>query len=158
MQSQFTSNEVVALTGTTARQLQWWDERHIVQPQHKGHRRLYSIENLTEIAVILDLRRRRVPLQRVRKVIRLLQREFGKSLAESVSRRSECHLLTDGNTVYFETSARQVVDILKNTNQPMLAVCLTDKVREVKAEIRGASSALKKRSSAVHAARKTRTA
>ena len=32
MQQQFTSNEVIALTGITARQLQWWDERGIVAP------------------------------------------------------------------------------------------------------------------------------
>ncbi|HEX2597336.1 MAG TPA: MerR family transcriptional regulator, partial [Terriglobales bacterium] len=32
MQGRFTSSEVVALTGITARQLQWWDERGIVVP------------------------------------------------------------------------------------------------------------------------------
>jgi DNA-binding transcriptional MerR regulator len=30
MQRQFTSSNVIALTGITARQLQWWDERGIV--------------------------------------------------------------------------------------------------------------------------------
>ena len=35
MQQQFSSNEVLALTGITARQLQWWDERGIVVPQHQ---------------------------------------------------------------------------------------------------------------------------
>jgi DNA-binding transcriptional MerR regulator len=29
MQQTFTSSEVMALTGITARQLQWWDERRI---------------------------------------------------------------------------------------------------------------------------------
>ena len=35
MQDRFTSNEVVALTGITPRQLQWWDERGVVKPSAK---------------------------------------------------------------------------------------------------------------------------
>ena len=75
-------------------------------------------------------------MQRVRKVMRFLQREFGKRLAETVSGASEYHLLTDGKTLYLETSPRQIVDILKNARQPMLTICLTDTVRHVRAEIR----------------------
>jgi DNA-binding transcriptional MerR regulator len=97
---------------------------------------LYSISDLTEVAVICDLRHRGFSLQRVRKVVRFLQREFGKRLAETVSGSSEYHLLTDGNTLYLETSARQIVDILKNARQPMLAIGLSDTVRQVRAVIR----------------------
>src|SRR5882762_2939409 len=136
MQEPFTSRDVVALTGITPRQLQWWDERRIVVPAREGRRRLYSMEDLAEIAVICQLRQRGFSLQRVRKVMRFLQREFGKRLAETVSGASEYHLLTDGSTLYLETSARQIVDILKNARQPMLAICLSDTVRRVRAHIR----------------------
>jgi len=34
-----------------------------------------------------------------------------------------------------ETSARQVVDLLKNARQPMFDICLSDEVRRVRAEI-----------------------
>lgn len=138
MQGRFTSSDVVALTGITPRQLQWWDERRIVVPAREGHRRVYSMEDLTEVAVICELRRRGFPLQRVRKVMRFLQKEFGKTLAETVSGTSEYHLLTDGTTIYLETSARQILDILKNARQPMLAICLSDTVRQVRADIRSA--------------------
>jgi DNA-binding transcriptional MerR regulator len=137
MQQQFTSREVVALTGITPRQLQWWDERKIVAPAREGHRRLYSFEDLTEVAVICELRRKGFSLQRVRRVIRFLQREFSKRLAETVSGTSDYHLLTDGKTLYLETSPQQIVDILKNSRQPMLAICLSDTVRRVRADIRG---------------------
>ena len=137
MQTQFTSNEAVALTGITPRQLQWWDEGGIVVPKRQGHRRIYSMTHLTELAVICDLRRRGFPLQRVRQVIRLLQHEFGRSLAETVSGSSEYHLLTDGKTIYLQTSAKQVLDVLKNTQQPMLAICLSDTVRQVRAVVSG---------------------
>ena len=137
MQDQFTSQDIVRLTGITARQLQWWDERRIVVPARQGHRRIYSFADLTEVAVICELRRKGFSLQGVRKVIRFLQKEFGKRLAETVSGSSSYHLLTDGRSLYLETSAQQIVDILKNSRQPMLAICLTDTVRQVKAVING---------------------
>jgi DNA-binding transcriptional MerR regulator len=137
MQDQFTSREVVALTGITPRQLQWWDERGIVVPDRSGHKRLYSLEDLSEVAVICELRRRGFSLQRMRKVVRFLQREFSRRLAETVSGQSNYHLLTDGTHLYLETSAQQIVDILENARQPMFAICLSDTVRRVQAELRG---------------------
>lgn len=131
----FSSQEVIALTGITPRQLQWWDERGVVKPERVGHRRLYSMQNLSEMAVIFQLRRKGFSLQGVRKVMRFLQREFGKGLAEIVSRNSDVHLLTDGTHLYLETSARQIVDILKNSKQPILGICLSDAVRQVRAEV-----------------------
>jgi len=135
MRGRFTSQDVIALTGITARQLQWWDERGVVKPDREGHRRLYSLQHLTEVAVICELRRKGFSLQGVRKVMRFLDREFGKGLAEIVGRNSDYHLLTDGKHLYLETSAKQIVDILKNSNQPILGVCLSDAVRQVRAEV-----------------------
>lgn len=135
MQQQFTSNEVMILTGITARQLQWWDERGIVVPERQGHSRIYAWDDLLTVAVICQLRRRGFSLQRVRKVIRFLHQEFGTSLAATVDAASEYHLLSDGTHLYLRTSARQVVDLLKNSRQPMFDICLSDEVRRVKAEI-----------------------
>ncbi len=137
MRRDFTSQDVVLLTGITPRQLQWWDERGIVVPARKGHRRIYSLEDVTEISVICQLRERGFSLQRVRKVIRFLQREFGKRLVETVGSTADYHLLTDGRTLYLRTSPREIVDILKNSRQPMFAICLSDTVRQVRAVIRG---------------------
>ena len=135
MTRHFTSQEVVVLTGITPRQLQWWDERGVVQPLRRGHRRVYSVKNVTEVAVICELRRKGFSLQGVRKVLRFLKREFGKGLAEIVARNSEYHLLTDGKHLYLETSARQIVDILKSSSQPILGICLSDAVRQVRAQV-----------------------
>ena len=135
MQDRFSSQEVIALTGVTARQLQWWDERGVVKPERVGHRRLYSMQNVMEMAVICELRRKGFSLQGVRKVMRFLKREVGKGLAEIVGRNSDVHLLTDGTHLYLETSARQIVDILKNSSQPILGICLSDAVRQVRAEV-----------------------
>ena len=137
MQESFTSRDIIRLTGITARQLQWWDERGIVVPARQGHRRIYSFEDLTEVAVICELRSKGFSLQRMRKVVRFLQKEFSKRLAETVSGSSRYHLLTDGRTLYLETSPQQIVDILKNSRQPMFAICLSDTVRQVKAIVSG---------------------
>src|SRR5712692_7855600 len=135
MPDRFSSQEVIALTGVTARQLQWWDKRGVVKPERVGHRRLYSMKNVMEMAVICELRRKGFSLQGVRKVMRFLQREFGKGLGEIVGRSSDVHLLTDGTHLYLETSARQIVDILKNSSQPILGICLSDAVRQVRAGV-----------------------
>jgi len=135
MQDSFSSQEVIALIGVTARQLQWWDERGVVKPEREGHRRLYSMNHLTEVAVICELRRKGFSLQGVRKVMRFLEREIGKGLGDIVSRSCDVHLLTDGTHLYLETSARQIVDILKNSDQPILGLCLSDAVRQVQAGV-----------------------
>jgi DNA-binding transcriptional MerR regulator len=137
MQDIFTSRDIIRLTGITARQLQWWDERGLVVPGREGHRRLYTFEDLTEVAVICELRRKGFSLQRMRQVVRFLQKEFSKRLAETVSGTSNYHLLTDGRALFLETSPQQIVDILKNSRQPMFAICLSDTVRRVRAVVNG---------------------
>lgn len=136
MDSGFTSGQVVEFAGITARQLQWWDERGLVVPRRDGHRRLYSLENVAEIAVICELRRRGFSLQRVRKVVRFLQRELGKRLYETATGNAQVHLLTDGKNIFIKDSPTSIVDVLRNSQQPILAVCLSDTVQRIRAEIR----------------------
>ena len=137
MQSSFTSVEVAHLTGISLRQLQWWDERHIVVPARDGHRRVYSLDDLAEVAIICELRRRGFSLQKIRRVMGFLQKELGKRLLQTVSAAAEYHLLTDGHDIYLKDSARGVVNLLKNARQPMLSVCLSDTIQRVCGELGG---------------------
>jgi DNA-binding transcriptional MerR regulator len=127
----FTSLEIAQLTGITLRQLQWWDEQDIVAASRSGHRRIYSLNDLAEIAIICELRRRGFSLQKVRSITQFLQKQFGSRLVEAVRFTEESYLLTDGSNIYLEDSARSVVDLLKNSRQPMLSVCLSDIIRQV---------------------------
>lgn len=131
MQSMFTSREVVALTGISSRQLQWWDERGIVVPSREGHRRIYSRDDLAEVAVLCELRNRGFSLQKIRRVLRFVHKELGRRLVDTVQAASEYHLLTDGRHIYLEDSARGVVELLKNARQPMFTVCLSDTIQRV---------------------------
>lgn len=36
------TNDISQRTGASLRQLQWWDEQGWCQPQHVGHRRIYT--------------------------------------------------------------------------------------------------------------------
>lgn len=92
--------------------------------------------DLMEVAVICELRRKKFSLQRVRKVVRFLQREFGKRLVEAIRGSGEVHLLTDGQRIYVETSAKEVIDVLKNSRQPLLTICLSDTLRQIRADLR----------------------
>ena len=136
---------MVRLTGISLRQLQWWDERGIVVPARNGHNRVYSLDDLAEVSVICELRQRGFSLQKIRRVIRFLRRELGRRLVETVRAASEYHLLTDGKHIFLEDSARGVVDVLKNSRQPMLTICLSDTVERIESVIKGD----KKRNAAV---------
>lgn len=130
-QQSFTSKEVVELTRISPRQLQWWDEQGIVVPAREGHKRIYSLDDLAEVAIVCDLRARGFSLQKIRSVVSFLQKELGKRMVETVTGASEFHLLTDGRHIFLEDSARGVVDLLKNARQPMLTVCLSDTIHRV---------------------------
>ncbi len=133
----YSSSEVVRLTGTTARQLQWWDEQGIVVPARQGRNRCYGFEDLAELRVIAALRRKGFSLQRVRQMMRFLQQELGERLATTVTAGGEYHLLTDGETVYVADSAERVVDIIKSARQGVFAVCLTDEIEDLRKDLDG---------------------
>jgi DNA-binding transcriptional MerR regulator len=132
----FSTSEVIELTGVTARQLQWWDERRIVVPARQGRNRLYSATDLVDILVIEQLRRRRISLAQVRRVLRFLRTELHARLADLVTGTHEFHLLLDGKRVYLETDSKQIIDLLRNAKQPMLLVCLTDAVKPLRVELK----------------------
>jgi DNA-binding transcriptional MerR regulator len=130
----FTSSEISEITGVSLRQLQWWDEQKVVSPKHEGHKRLYMAEEAVEIAVIAELRRKGFSLQKIRSVLRFLQREMGKRLSDILRADSDLHLVTDGSSIYLEDSSTRIIDLLKNADQPMFLVCVTDQAKRLGAE------------------------
>jgi DNA-binding transcriptional MerR regulator len=125
----FTSSDVARISGVSLRQLQWWDERNVVSPRQDGHRRVYAPDEVVEVSVIAALRKKGFSLQKIRRVLRYLQKELGKRLADAVEHDSQIHLLTDGKNIYLEESSDRVVDLMKNARQPMFLVCVTDQLR-----------------------------
>jgi DNA-binding transcriptional MerR regulator len=129
----FNSSEVARICGVSLRQLQWWDERSVVSPRQDGHKRIYMTEEVVEISVIAELRRKGFSLQKIRRVLRFLQRDMGKRLSEAITASSDVHLITDGKSIYLEDAPNRIIDLLKNARQPMFLVCVTDQVKRLTA-------------------------
>jgi DNA-binding transcriptional MerR regulator len=111
----YTSTDVARIAQVSLRQLQWWDERKVVSP----------------ITVIAELRRKGFSLQKIRRVLRFLQREMGRRLADVLASDSRLHLLTDGKTIFLEDQQDRIIDIMKQAKQPMFLVCVSDQVRRL---------------------------
>jgi DNA-binding transcriptional MerR regulator len=127
----FNSSDVSRICGVSLRQLQWWDERNVVSPRQDGHKRVYMTEEVVEISVIAELRRKGFSLQKIRRVLRFLQKDMGKRLAEALASSSDVHLLTDGKSIYLEDAPNRIIDLLKNAKQPMFLVCVTDQAKRL---------------------------
>src|SRR4030081_3478 len=127
----FTSSDVSRIAQVSLRQLQWWDERKVVSPQHEGHKRVYQSEEVIEITVIAELRRKGFSLQKIRRVLRFLKREMGRRLADVLGTDAHLHLVTDGKSIYLEEYQERIIDLLKNARQPMFLVCVSDQLRRL---------------------------
>ena len=121
------------LSGVSLRQLQWWDEQKVVSPRHDGHKRIYDMAEVVEVSVIAELRRKGFSLQKIRRVLRFLQKEMGKRLADILAPESDIHLLTDGKHIYLEEDHSRIVDVIKNAKQAMFVVSVSDQVRRLTA-------------------------
>jgi len=148
---EYTSIDVARICNVSLRQLQWWDERNVVSPRQDGHKRVYLPHEVLEVSVIAELRRKGFSLQKIRRVMRFLQKDMGKRLSDALKGDSETHLLTDGKSIFLEDAPDRIIDLLKNARQPMFLVCVSDQVRRL-------SQGLKKpaRSEAGHPLRKSR--
>ena len=149
----YTSTDVARIAGVSLRQLQWWDEKKVVSPRHEGHKRIYLPAEVIEITVIAELRRKGFSLQKIRRVLRFLQREMGRRLADVLANDSQLHLLTDGKSIFLEDQQDRIIDLLKNARQPMFLVSVSDQVRRLeeipKKAARGEASLMRRSRAAV---------
>src|SRR5579863_2379039 len=127
----YNSTDVARICDVSLRQLQWWDERSVVSPRQDGHKRVYLPQEVLEVSVIAELRRKGFSLQKIRRVLRFLQKDMGKRLSDALKSDSEIHLLTDGKSIYLEDAPDRIIDLLKNARQPMFLVSVSDQVRRL---------------------------
>src|SRR5260370_7652155 len=96
----YNSSEVARICSVSLRQLQWWDERNVVSPRQDGHKRIYMPEEVVEISVIAELRRKGFSLQKIRRVLRFLQKDMGKRLSEPLAASADVPLLPPAKPIY----------------------------------------------------------
>ena len=125
----FRISEVSRVVGATHSQLEYWDRTGLVSPSVKrasgrGSRRLYSVEDIFELKILMKLLNSSLPLQRIRSSFRFIRGQ-SRSLASFV-------VLTDGKTVYFYEDYDVLVDTLKQ-GQTVLRVAVQDLIAEAQA-------------------------
>jgi DNA-binding transcriptional MerR regulator len=130
LKKNYASREVVALTGLTARQLEWWDHHGLLPAAIAPHRteaggfteRRYSPMDLLELLVLADLRRKGFTVARIRQLIDTLRDYFGLRLFEATGEEGPLTLLTDGSEVYARTHDGRFFNLLKDPTQPLLVI------------------------------------
>jgi DNA-binding transcriptional MerR regulator len=128
LKNTYTSREVAAMTGLTARQLQWWDARrlfasHIASKKtaRSGYtERRYTPVDLLELLVLADLRRQGVSVGQLRRLLDTLREQFGVRLFETIGGGGALTLLTDGHDVYGRTGNGDLFNLLRDPHQPLL--------------------------------------
>ncbi len=125
----YTSREVAALTGLTARQLQWWDSRRLFAAAIATHRteaggfteRRYTPMDVLELQVLADLRRRGFTVPRLRRLLAALRDVFGVRLYETIGDGGPLTLYISGDQLYARTAEGGLFN-LEEPTQPLLVV------------------------------------
>ncbi len=144
LKNTYSAREVAALTGLSARQLQWWDDRRLFQSAVAPKRtaaggfteRRYTPVDLLELIVLADLRRQGMTVARIRQLLETLRSAFGIRLFDTIGGAGPMTLFTDGRDVYLRTSHGEFYNVLRDPAQPLLVVGDGPEMRELTARAR----------------------
>ena len=137
----YTSREVAELTGLTARQLQWWDDKRLfsahIAPKRTARggytERRYTPVDLLELLVLAELLRQGLPAAQLRRLLETLRARFGVRLFETIGGSGPVTLLSDGRDVYGRTPDGELFNLLRDPLQPLLMIANADALRELSA-------------------------
>ena len=128
LKTSYSAREVAALTGLTARQLQWWDANRIFlsaiasRPTTSGGftERRYSPVDVLELLALGELRRRGFTPAVLKQMMDTLRDYFRRRLSETLDDAGEVRLLTDGRGLFLRTRQGHVFDLLADPTQPLI--------------------------------------
>jgi DNA-binding transcriptional MerR regulator len=128
LKTSYSAREVAALTGLSARQLQWWDANRIFlsaiasRPTELGGftERRYSPVDVLELVALADLRRRGFTPAVLKQMMDTLRDYFRRRLSETLDEAGEVRLLTDNRGLFLRTRQGHVFDLLADPTQPLV--------------------------------------
>ena len=140
----YSSREVAALTGLSARQLQLWDAGGLLSPSIPSHptdaggytERRYTPIELFELLVLADLRSRGFSVQQLHALLETLDEQFQVSLFDATGGSGRVQLFTDGREIYARTDRGQFFNLLKTPAQPLLAIGDEGLLKELGGKVR----------------------
>ncbi len=138
LKKNYSSREVAALTGLSARQMRWWDEQRLVTPVIPSHRteaggfteRRYSPIDVYELMALAELRRRGFSVRAIRRLIEILRDQFGSRLYDAIW-GGALTILTDDHDIYARTPQGDVFNLLRDAKQPLLVLGIDENLREL---------------------------
>jgi DNA-binding transcriptional MerR regulator len=153
----YSSREVAALTGLTARQLQLWDAGGLLSPAIPSHKtdaggyteRRYTPIELFELLVLADLRRRGFTVQQLHRILQVLADQVGQRLFEATGGGGSVQLLTDGREIYARTAAGAFFNLLRTPAQALMVVGDEELLKELSGKVRPRKSKARSRRSNV---------
>ena len=141
----YSSREVAALTGLSARQLHVWDAGGLLAAAIPTRRtpaggyteRRYTPIDLFELLVLADLRRRGFSVPQLHALVAGLRDRFGTRLFDATGGVGSVRLLTDGREIYVRTARGEFYNLLRAPSQPLLVVGDEGLLRELSGKVRG---------------------
>ncbi len=144
LKATYSSREVAAATGLTARQLQVWDASGLLRPAIPSHpttaggytERRYTPIEVLELLVLADLRRHGFSIQQLHHIVEVLRDRFGVSVFEATGGSTRLQVLTDGVRVFARTAAGEFYNLLESPVQPLMEVGDARRLRLVAGKFR----------------------
>jgi DNA-binding transcriptional MerR regulator len=133
----FGKKTVIALTGVSGRQIEYWVSKGVIRPSiksaaGKGTRREYSFKDLVGLKVAKRLRDEGISLQKIQKSLVWLRRHF----PEVIEPLAELRFLTDGETVFVvDRNPQKIIDTLKG-GQFVISLALGELIEGLQGELK----------------------
>ena len=128
LKTSYSSREVAALTGLTARQLQGWDASRVflssIAPRQTSSggftERRYTPVDLLELLALASLRRQGFTPAVLKQMMDALGEYFRRRLSETLDDAGDLRLLTDGHRLFLRTRQGHIFDLLADPTQPLV--------------------------------------
>ena len=133
----FNTKTVCSITGLSNRQVDYWDRTHFIKPSLKeasgyGTARLYSFIDLVQLKVAKTLIDKGVSLQKIRKAITWLKKNF----PEVEKPLAQMKFLTDGETIFILAEKDKVILDTLAKGQLVMAIAIGEIIENLKGEVR----------------------
>ena len=132
----FNTKTVCSITELTNRQVDYWDRTHFIKPSLAeasgyGTARLYSFNDLVQLKVAKTLIDKGVSLQKIRKAITWLKKNF----PEVEKPLAQMKFLTDGETIFVLAKDKGVILDTLARGQLVMAIAIGEIIEELKGEV-----------------------
>ena len=135
----YSSREVAAFTGLSARQLQIWDASGLLSPAIPSHptakgghtERRYTPTDVFELIALADLRSRGFSIPQMHTVVEVIKAHFKTSLFAATGGGGPVHLVTAGREVFARTADGGLYNLLESPDQPLMVVGNESSLRDL---------------------------